>query len=167
MKKILVIIVFSLFCAPVFSQRVIALTNPHGVDAWIVNAGDEIGYELYTDALGMYFGIVEEIKDSSFVMYGQEIFFSKVRMIKINKHHARKSFTFGLFMGAIAVAIPKVNDQVLDGAIPSDIEKITIGAFAVTGAYFFIKGIVEMSSPHKCYLDSGWKIKTVTLASLQ
>jgi len=166
MKRYILVSFFVLLCASGFSQRVIALTNPHGVDAWIVNVGDEIGYELYTDAMGMYFGIVEEIKDSSFVMYGQEVFFSKVRMIKINKKHARKSFKLGIFMGLIAVAVPKI-DEATGGNIPKDIKNITIGAFAVTGAYFLIKGIAEMCTPHKCYLDSGWKIKTVQRSSLE
>ena len=166
MKKAIAIIFFLLVGNSLFSQRVIVLKNPHGVDAWIVNVGDEIGYELYTDALGMYFGIVEEIKDSSFVMYAQEIFFSKVRMIKINKHHARKSFSFGVFMVALGVAVPKANDALGD-PFPRTEEAITVGAFVATGAFFIIKGIVEMATPHKCYLDSGWKIKTVLRSSLE
>lgn len=166
MKKNLLFLLFLFLSEIIFSQRAIVLTSPEKKDTWIINVGDIMRYELKSDPYGMYIGEVMDIKDSSVIVSNEEIRLSAIRMIKISRKHARKSLMLGIFLGGMGAAAPSVNNAA-GGVLSNDIVTITQVAFIGTAAYFIIKGIVELAVPHKCYLDAGWKVRTVLSATLK
>ncbi len=166
MKKTAAIALFLIIYGAAFGQRSIVLADINKKDTWIINVGDEMGYELRSNPYGMYSGAVENIKDSSFVMENEEIFFSKVRMFKISRKHGRTSLLIGTFLAGAGAAVAPVNSAAGD-VLSNEMVTISQVVFIGSGLYFFIKGIVELGVPHKCYLDAGWKVRTVQTSRLK
>ena len=166
MKKLLILTAL-LFCASnIFSQRAISLTSPKGKKSWLINAGEVVSYEVKNNHLGYFKGMVEDIKDSSVVISGEEIKFSLLSMIKVPRHHAGRSIFIGICFGALAFEMNAINDSQGAPASPDAIA-ITEGVLAAAGAYYLIKGIVELAVPHKCFVSDGWKIESVSIAELK
>ena len=165
-KNTFLLFILSLITNVFFAQRAIVLSNPQGKDSWIINVGDLMRYELSSDPNGIYTGEVQDIKDSSAVVSGQEIKFKDLRMIRISRKHGRTSITLGIFLMGIGAAVGPVNDSQGE-LVPHTYVTIAQVAFIGSGLYFFIKGIVECSSPHKCYFPGGWSIRTELVSKIK
>jgi hypothetical protein len=152
-----------LFCQ---QHRSIVLTSPKGVDTWIISEGDKMKYELKADFHGMYRGRVKQVKDSSLMINGKEIFFSKLKTVKLSKAPARKAIMLGLVMAGLGVASRPANES-LGNPIPGQMLVIQQIAFIGTGSFFVIRGIVELFANHKFKLYDGWTIRSVPLATLE
>jgi len=154
------------FTGNLFSQRAISLTSPAGKKAWLINNGEKVTYEVKNNLLGYFRGRVEEVKDSSVIISGEEIKFSLISMIKVPRHHAGRSIFLSLCFGTLAYEMNAINDS--QGApAPADAVAITQGVLGAASAYYLIKGIVELAVPHKCYVNKGWKIESVSIAELK
>ena len=166
MKKILPVLFLILSAHFCLSQRAMVLSDRGNKDTWIMNYGDRIKYELGSNPNGMYTGIIEDIKDSSFIVSGQEIRFLEIRMIKVSRKHGRTSLILGMFLAGIGLASNSANDMV-GGVVPANVITVTQIVFIGSGTYFFIKGIAELCSTHRCYFDRGWKLRSVLSSTLK
>jgi hypothetical protein len=163
----IIAILLSLVVFELPAQRSIVLTDPQGVDQWIISEGDKVKFELRGDFHGFYKGKVQEVKDSSFVVRDKEIFFSKVKTIKLSRKPARKAIVLGLFMAGIGAAAQPVNEQFAQNAVPASTILISQIAFIGTGTFFIIRGIVEAASNHKFRLYEGWSMRSIPFAQLR
>lgn len=166
MKRIVALLFFILLYTGLFAQRSIVLTNPKGEDQWIISEGDRMKFEMRGDFHGTYKGRVTEVKDSSFVVRGVEYKFSKVKSIKLSKAPARRSIILGLVLGGIGVATAPVNES-LGSPVPAEMLLPGQIVFIGGGAFFFIRGIIELASNHKFKLYEGWSMRSVPLAKLK
>jgi len=166
LKKLILSLCLLLASELAWPQLAMVLTSPKNVDEWIVNMGDKMGYVLKSDSFRIYTGIVEDISESGFTMFGQQVRFSDLLMIKVNKKHARKSMFFGLLFLGAGAAVDPLNKS-MDDPLSPGARLVTQIAFLGTGAFFFIKGIAEASQVHQCYLDEGWKVRSVKVTSFE
>lgn len=166
MKTVSVLLFFVLFAGITFSQhRTIVLTNPQGQDTWFIREGDRIKYEMRADFHGMYKGKIRQIKDSSMMVNGKEIFFSKIKTVKLSRGPARKSIFLGMVLAGIGVAAKPLNDKSTD-ALPDQMILVGQVAFIGSGLYFIVRGIVELASHHKINLYEGWGIRSIPVATM-
>lgn len=168
MKKISLFLLLSLYFGNAFSQRAISLTSPKGKKTWLINAGDVVAYEVKNNHLGYFKGIVEEVKDSSVIISGEEIKFSLLSMIKAPRNHAGRSIFIGLCFGGLSYGLYDYaarNEEEIPAS--PDAVAITVGVLGAAGLYYILKGVVELAVPHKCYVSDGWKIESVSIAQLK
>src|ERR1051325_7076813 len=102
-------------CTNLFAQhRSIVIADPQGQDKWIIREHDRIKYQLKADFHGWYKGKVKQVKDSSIMIGGKEIFFSKIKSIKLSRGPARKSIFLGMVLAGVGAAAQPLNDKLGD-----------------------------------------------------
>jgi hypothetical protein len=109
---------------------------------------------------------VKQVKDSSMMINGKEIFFSKVKTLKLSRKPARKAIVLGIVLAGIGAAAQPANEQV-GNAVPGEMILVSQIAFIGSGTFFIIRGIAEAAANHKFKLYEGWSMRSVPTAQLE